>query len=376
MKNKMMNKKIKQLYQITILFGSISFILLLALATPTIYNSTDFCIYNSGWNGCSQIAKKTYYTGKFQPTFSFNKTSLTPVQHSFINYDINQTNSTIIIIGPQTPFTKEEATYIEHFLNKGGTLFLADDFGTSNDLLSQINASSRFSHKLMLDLSFEKKASFVTIFNIYNQSHPLTKDISGILLNYPSSLSITENTTSLAGSSEMSWLDIDTNGKEDGNEPHGPFVIYAIEPYGNGEIILFSGPSLLINSMDDHLDNKVFLNNIFEYLVQNKQTVIIDESHRDIPIPFKLGYIFPSVINVPLKISIIILVVLVFLFIFTTIPNDIYNSIENQIKQKFLKNETILKQSSSELINEVLEKYPSWNKTKLENIVNGMKKNE
>ena len=368
----MMNPNVKRLYQALFLIGIGGFLIIIATASPVVLNSTDFSIYNAGWNGCSRLAVDTYNTGRFLPTFSYDQTTMNPMQQSFTNYKLDSMNSTILIIGPQTPFTSDEAVYIRQFLNDGGLLFLADDFGTANTLLKQINASSRFSNDLMLDLSFEKNASFVTVFNIFNQSHPLTENVSGFLLNYPSSLEIVKTTRVLAYSSEMSWLDTNTNGKEDSGESNGPFVVYAIESYGNGEIILFSGPSLLINSMRNQLDNGVFHNNLLSYLFKGRDTAVIDESHRDISIPFKIGYTFPSSIGIHLKISILLLAVFVFLLLFTSIPRDVFTLIIERIEQILTRDRKIEKKSSSDMIDEVMDKHPAWNRYKLENIIDRM----
>jgi len=372
----MMNPNVKRLYQALLLIGIAGFLIIIATASPVVLNTTDFSIYNAGWNGCSQLAIDTYNTGKFLPTFSYDQTTMNPVQQSFTSYKLDPENSTILIIGPQTPFTSDEARYIKQFLNNGGLLFLADDFGTGNTLLKEINASSRFSNKLMLDLSFEKSASFVTIFNINNQSHPLTENISGFLLNYPSSLDTTESISVLANSSDMSWLDTKTNGKEDSEESHGPFIVYAIESYGEGEIILFSGPSLLINSMGNQLDNMEFKDNLLDYIFKDRNSVIIDESHRDISIPFKMGYAFPSSIGIHLKISILLLAVFVFLMLFTSIPKNLFASIIQRIEQILTKDKTINQNSPSNMIDEIIETHPAWNRVKLENIIERMENYE
>lgn len=372
----MMNPNVKRLYQALLLLGIGGFLIIIATASPVVFNGTDFSIYNAGWNGCSQLAIDTYNTGKFLPTFSYDQTTMNPLQQSFTNYKLDPENSTILIIGPQTPFTSDEAKYIKQFLNNGGLLFLADDFGTGNTLLKNINASSRFSNKLMLDLSFEKSASFVTIFSINNQSNPLTKNISGILLNYPSSLNTKEGISLLANSSEMSWLDTIPNGKEDSEEVHGPFVVYAIESYGEGEIILFSGPSLLINSMANQLDNGEFKDNLLSYLYKDRNTVIIDESHRDIAIPFKMGYVFPSSIGIHLKISILLLAVFVFLILFTSVPQNLFTLILHRIEQILTKNKTTNQYSTSNMVDKIIEKHPTWNRVKLDNIIERMEKYE
>lgn len=368
----MWHSTVKRLYQAVLLFGTGGFLIFMATATPVVLTSTDFSIYNAGWNGCSDLAVYTYHLGKLLPTLTYNKTTLTPVGKSVTRFHLDAPNTTILIIGPRTPFSSEEAAYIRQFLLDGGMLLLADDFGTGNTLLQQINASSRFSNALLLDLSFEKNASFVSIFTVHNSSHPLTENISGFLFNYPTSLHTGENTTVLASSSQLSWLDQNMNGKEDDNEPTGPFPVYAIESYGRGEIVLLSGPSILINSMATQLDNEKFRYQLLSYLFNGRDTVLFDESHRDVSLPLNMGYVFPSAISLSMKISILLLAMCVFLFLFTTIPTEFMNSF---MKKIFPGRKTLLQQQSS-LIDTVIEKHPSWDRGKLERIMKRIEQNE
>jgi len=95
-----MDPIIKRIYQFVIVGGIVTLFMILSLANPVILNSSDFCVYNSGWNGCSDIGIRTYETGNFQPTVSFDRNDLTLSQNSFLDYNIDPQNSTILIIGP------------------------------------------------------------------------------------------------------------------------------------------------------------------------------------------------------------------------------------------------------------------------------------
>jgi hypothetical protein len=174
----------------------------------------------------------------------------------------------------------------------------------------------------------------------------------------------------------MSWLDTNANGKEDIEETHGPFTVYAIEQYGKGEIVLFSGPSLLINSMENQLDNKIFKDNLLQYLFNNRDVVIIDESHREVFIPFQIGYLFPSELDLSLKISIVILTVFVFLILFTSIPKDLFTIILDQFNRLRSINKSIEKKNPINIVEDILEKHPTWNRVKLENIIMRIENNE
>ncbi|GAJ11793.1 unnamed protein product, partial [marine sediment metagenome] len=128
-------------------------------------------------------------------------------------------------------------------------------------------------------------------------------------------------------------------------------------------------PSVLINSMENQLDNKQFRDNLINYLYAGRNTVIIDENHRDISTPFHLSYLFPASIGLEIKTGIILLAVCVFIFGFTSLPNYVLIKFKNLIfSQKKRSEET---SSYDEIIDELLQKHPSWSKKKLEEIIRG-----
>ena len=364
-----MDPTVKRVYQVLILGAITALLLILALANPIIINSSDFSIYNPSWNGCSNIAIKSYKTGKLQPTFYIEESELTLGQNSFVEYDLDSEYSCILIIGPRSSFTDSEISYIRIFLNNGGLLFLADDFGTGNELLKGINATSRFSGNLLIDLSFEKSAEFVTVFDFQNFSHPFFNNVTRILFNYPTSINMGKNAFKLASSSELSWIDKNLNEKEDAGELKGPFPVIVIEDYGEGQIVLLSDPSVLINSMKNQLDNKKFIENLLNYFFKNRNTILIDESHRDVSTPWKVSVFLPSSISFELKIGIILLVIFVFIFFFTSIPQYIFKRFNDLIIKKKVEKKS---PSDKELIKELLSKHPSWKKAKLEEILRGL----
>jgi hypothetical protein len=365
-----MDPTMKRVYQLLILGGIAVILFLLALATPNVINTTEFSMYNAGWNGCSNIAVKTYTEGKFQPTFTFDANELTITPKSFVEYPLDSKNATILIIGPHSEFSSGEADYLRGFLRKGGMVLLADDFGTGNDLLVKINATARFTGDLLLDLSFEKKPSFVTIFDFPKPSHPLLMNVSHLLLNYATSITPGRNTTVLAVSSQLSWLDKNLNGKEDAGEVKGPFPVLALEQYGNGTIVLLSDSSVLINSMKNRLDNTVFRENLLRYLFLDRGTVIIDESHRVDPLLLHIFYTIPANLGAMEKIAIVILVIGTFLVGFTKIPSYIVHKVIRLI----IKKKKPMKQTSADrMIEELLTRHPTWSGKKLKSLVRELK---
>ena len=369
-----MDPTLRRIYQV-LLLGSIAVLFfVIAFSTPAILDSTDFSIYNSGWNGCSQIALKTYETGRLQPTFSFEGTDLTLTQHSFSDYQVMANASTIVIIGPRTSFSSQEISYLQSFLEDGGMVLLADDFGTGTQLLRGINSSIIFSHELLSDFSFEKTPRFVTVFDIANETkeNPIMHNVSRLLLNYPTSLTLKnkKNLSVLAWSSELSWLDSNENDKKESNEEQGPFPLLAVEHIGDGTLVVFAGPSALINSMQDIFNNQQFRENLFSYIYSGRSSILLDESHRDFGAPLQVFYQFSSTISLEVKIGILLCIIGVYLVFFTALPRIIITKMLQFIRRQPSSKESL---SDEKLIDEVLKDHPKWSRTKLEYLMKRLK---
>lgn len=366
----MLPETIKKLYISVSIISFIGILLFLSLASPMIINNSDFSIYNTGWNGCSSLAVETYQTGKFVPLLSYDETTMTPIQQSFVSYDCNPLNTSLMCIGPKADFSSQDADYIDWFLTNGGIVLLADDFGSANSLLTKLNTSTRFSNDLLLDLSFEKNASFAIVSTILSKTNPVTRNISHLLVNYPTSLQPSKKATILASSSNLSWLDTTLDGQYDESEEKGPFALLTVETYGKGTLIVSSTPSILINSMKEYVDNSVFVDNILHFVTNNRSAVIIDESHRDIIVPFTLAVSFPNTIDTTMKISIVLLVTILYMLFFTTLPTRTINFILRHIPG-ITKEEDATRINS--IVDEIIHEHPQWNRTTLETIIKRMR---
>ena len=119
----------KRVYQFIVIGGVAVLLLLLSLATPVVLSSSDFSVYNPGWNGCSAIGVQAYKAGKLQPTLFIDQNELTVNQQSFVEYTLDAEESVIVLIGPQESFSDAELGYIRRFLVDCGRVLFADDFG-------------------------------------------------------------------------------------------------------------------------------------------------------------------------------------------------------------------------------------------------------
>ncbi len=274
---------------------------MLTMFTPAISTTEDFSIFNSGWNGTSGLAVSVYETGKFVPSFRVETsgTDVTIAELGFEELDLDPDADAIAIIGPSETFSAYDGDLMGAFVRAGGALLIADDFGSGNSLLEKMGATSRFSGDLVMDLSFEKKPEFPVCFDL--RVDDLTRNVSALQLNYPSSIISGTGTTTVAYTSSASWRDTNGNGLQDYGEPWGPFPILARETIGAGTVVLLSDPSVLINGMSDLLDNARLADNVISHLSSSRTAVYFDESHRTFFDPVAVTSEFTGSISNPLK---------------------------------------------------------------------------
>ena len=128
---------------------------------------------NTDWNGCSNIA-----------SVGQNVTLL-------LSYDRLPANATslLAIIGPSTDFSGDQSSKIANFLEAGGNVLLADDFGTGNSLLRALNVSASFSRKPLADLYYYSRNPSFPLITDFSPS-PATVNLTAVVLDHPSYIDI------------------------------------------------------------------------------------------------------------------------------------------------------------------------------------------
>ncbi len=93
-----------------------------------------YSIYNTSWDGLSQAREmlETYQTDSGQRFNINNSMSSLHVLNRFYEPAI------VASIGPIVPYTQDETISLLAFLAKGGSLVIADDFGSGNDILALV----------------------------------------------------------------------------------------------------------------------------------------------------------------------------------------------------------------------------------------------
>jgi len=370
-----MQARLRRGYVATAL-GAIAVVLLIvSISAPVISTSADFSIYNSDWNGTSNLAIMTYELGKFVPTFRVESsgTEISVAQIGLDSVDLDPRTSALVIIGPTKEFTEAEGAILETYVREGGRLLLADDFGTGNGLLEAMGATSRFSRDLVMDLAYEKQPEFTVLFDL--RTDALTRNVSTLLLNYPSSLTIDAATTdALAYSSIASWLDTNGNRLQEWGEPRGPFPMLAREGMGNGTIILLSDPSVLINGMNAYGDNSQFSSNLINEVCRDRISLMFDESHRDFFDPISVTMEFTGQISTNAKVAMVVVGLVLTLWLATDLVDISAAWLVRRIRRVVVVVMTALKLdfffrkaeekptplTSEQLIDAVSKNHPEW----------------
>ncbi|AFK22122.1 DUF4350 domain-containing protein [Pyrococcus sp. ST04] len=238
----------RALYITLMIFGIM--IIIMPISLPVFTTTSDFSVFNPSWIGVSQFGKMLFAGGKVYPV-------LVP----FNSFNLREKEGTLIIIAPDLSYSSFEIEEIKEFVRGGNTLILMDDFGTGNEILEGLNLSVRFSRKMPVDIFYMKDYHFPVVVKINDER--LSAGVRGILLNVPSVIEY-PNGTALTSSVSM----LGRNFKE--------YPILVTLKYGNGNIVLFSDPSVFTNEMIKY--NRRFVENFIKAYV--KYPVYIDEAHH------------------------------------------------------------------------------------------------
>jgi len=254
-----------EIVTLTLIF-SILFSLYLVYIIPP---AEDYNPENPKWNGLTTLRQQV------------NATEITNINQ--LKQIANPKQTTILILGPEKPYTAEETQTIKEILEKGATLLVADDFGQANTLLEQMQVPCKFTQKMLIDpIFYYGDPKLPRIFDIKNVTW--AENIEQLILNYATTLNITEPEIEIvANSSQYSYLDINMNNQQDPEDPTGQQPILAQTRIGEGILILLSDSSIFINAMINKANNTQLLKNLSE-----GRKVYLDISHYNLTLHTKL----------------------------------------------------------------------------------------
>jgi hypothetical protein len=205
---------------------------------------------NEGWNGCSQV---------------YNMVPHAQLLYSYAPYLPNST-SLITIIGPQILFQNNENVELRSFLESGGTVLLADDYGSGNSLLRGLNVSARFSGKALADLYFYSRTPSFPLISDF-ALNALSRNITAIIMDHPTYIEILNPAlvNVVALSSPFSFIDLQNSGTLSANENTQAYPVIATTHIGRGLLVLVANANMFQNELINLFNNQILFRNILRF---------------------------------------------------------------------------------------------------------------
>lgn len=216
----------------------------------------DFMAGNTMWNGIRTFSEDV------------SATLLGSMENLSDNPDKN-----ILISIPYLPYSQVELEDIRNFMESGGTLLIADDYGYGNQLLEYFGVTIRFNGKPVLDPLFCYKTQWFP--EITEFAAP--GDFQLVILNHATVLQGVSTEQVIAWTTASSYIDSNENLKRDEYEIKGQMPIAAKTNIGEGVLIVVSDPSLMINTMVNRADNFAFIS--FLLGERSGKDVLFDTTH-------------------------------------------------------------------------------------------------
>lgn len=219
----------------------------------------EFSRYNAGWNGTSSFF------------FDHDRHRVSDITEPD-QLDGEYVNTTLLIIAPSRAPTTDELLAYSRFLEKGNTILIFDDFGAGNDILAGIGSRITIlpANLSSLDRAYPDPYSVIVYRSAEGGGFYLPESLT---LNRPAPL---DGGDPLMLTSVMSWVDMNGDRRLNSGEMMGTFPVMARDGKGNGQIIVFSDPSIFINSMYNlpgNDNNRLFIHS----LVSDGSMVLIDQ---------------------------------------------------------------------------------------------------
>ncbi len=234
-----------------VFLGLFAVVVVCVLVVAASVSGTAFSTYNPAWDGTSELRSLAGQTD--------TRTDI--VQETEYYRTADPEGTIVVILSPETPYTGQEVAAIQSFVDRGGTVVVAGDFGTAADqLLAALDAGARLDGALVRDeRHYEQGPALPLATNV--TAHAYTTDTTQLTLNHGTVLRTDddENVTRLVETSSFAYLDTNRNDELDDTETLATYPVVAVERVGSGEIVAASDPSLFINAMLDRDGNRQFV---------------------------------------------------------------------------------------------------------------------
>jgi hypothetical protein len=227
-------------------------------------STTAFGAYNPTWEGTSALRQEASAVG--------TDTIVATTSSDYARSDPE--SSVAVVLSPDSPYTSGETARLRTFVQSGGTLVVAEDFGAqTNPLLAGLGAQARVDGRPLRDgQQYYRSPALAVATEVTTTS--LTAGVDQLMLNHGSVVQ-PNGSRVLVRSSPYAYLDENRNGTLDDDEQLTTYPVVTTEPLGDGRIVVVSDPSIFINAMLDRPDNRQFART----LLSNHETAVLDYSH-------------------------------------------------------------------------------------------------
>lgn len=235
---------------------------LLSLVYAASTSSVAFSSYNGNWEGASGLERSATEVG------ATPEIALDVDEYESVGAD----GTLALVLSPEQSYTEAELEKLREFVESGGTLVVAEDFGPNgNRVLAGVGADARFDGRLVRDeRSYARSPSMPVVSPVGN-----TSLVSGeLVFNYGTAV-VPNGATVVAATSDLSYLDSDGDQSLDGDEPVRSYPAVTVETVGEGTVVTLGDPSLVINSMQTYPGNAAFVDELFS----RHDTIVLDQSH-------------------------------------------------------------------------------------------------
>ncbi|WP_321112123.1 DUF4350 domain-containing protein [Halorussus salinisoli] len=242
-------------------FGLLTVVMLVIAASTS---TAAFGIYNNAWDGTAELQDIAETTG-----------ATTTIARETTAYTQSTPTETLsVILSPDQPYSQEDRQQIESYVRNGGTLVVADDYGShTNGLLSDLGAEARLDGQPLRDEQFNYRSPAMPVANNVT-NHSTVDNVSSVTLNHGTAVN-PNNASVLVSTSHYAYLDTNQNQSLDASETVGSYPVVTTEQLGQGTIIVVGDPSLFINAMIEKSGNRVFAHSLFA----GHSHVVLDYSH-------------------------------------------------------------------------------------------------
>lgn len=228
--------------------GAVLLAATLVLVVHVSSNNLEFSRYNTGWNGTSTF---------FSDLDRHHVTMVTDIR----DLAAYRNNTLLLVIAPLREPTAAEISAYRSFVERGNTIFLADDFGTGNAILERTGSTITILEGNLSSIDREYADAHAVI-AYRNANGSYVRNTVSLVLNRPAAI---EGGDPLLMSSILSWIDENADRRLNEDEVMGQFPVLAEEQIGRGRIVVLSDPSIFINSMmesDQPGDNRQFIRDL------------------------------------------------------------------------------------------------------------------